>query len=125
MTWAALAFAAGAVLLQQQAALPSLTWIWGLAALLLLSKRTIFRVPAAFASGFLWAALCAHLRMAEWLAPQLEGVDLEVVGVVASLPAVGERSTRFEFEVETASGGEKLPRRILLSWYRSPLHEEQ
>ena len=26
---------------------------------------------------------------------------------------------------ESAAGGEKLPRRILLSWYRSALHEEQ
>ena len=29
--------------------------------------------------------------MADWLAPELEGRDLDVVGVVSSLPAVGER----------------------------------
>ena len=125
MTWGALAFAAGAVLLQHQAALPAFAWMCTLAVLLLVPRFKFLLVPAAFLTGFLWAALCAHLRMAEWLAPQLEGVDLEVVGVVASLPAAGERSTRFEFDVETASGGEKLPGRILLSWYRSPLHEEQ
>ena len=124
MTWAALAFAAGAALLQQQAALPSLAWTWGFASLLLVPKFRALLIPTCFVSGFLWAALCAHLRMAEWLAPQLEGVDLEIAGVVASLPAVGERSTRFELDVEAETGGRKLPRRVLLSWYRSPLFEE-
>jgi competence protein ComEC len=125
MTWAALAFAAGAVLLQQLAALPSLVLSLLLAAIPILVwwKRPLL-IPAAFLAGFLWAALCAHLRMAEWLAPQLEGVDLEIVGVVASLPAVGERSTRFELDVESGAGGRKLPGRILLTWYRSALHEE-
>ena len=125
MTWAALAFAAGAVLLQQQAALPALTWIWGMAALVLLPKSRMLLLPAAFAAGFFWAALCAHLRMGEWLAADLEGVDLEIVGVVASLPAVGERSTRFELDVESAAGGRKLPGKVLISWYRSALHEDQ
>jgi competence protein ComEC len=125
MTWAALAFAAGAVLLQQQAALPSLTWIWGIAPLLLLARWRMLRVPAAFAAGFLWAALCAQLRMGEWLAPDLEGLDLEIIGVVASLPAIGERSTRFELDVESVAGGRRLPGRILISWYRSALYEEQ
>jgi competence protein ComEC len=125
MTWAALAFAAGAALLQQQAALPSIAFsgLMAAAPILVWWQRSLL-VPAAFVCGFLWAALCAHARMAEWLAPQLEGVDLEVAGVVAGLPAVGERGTRFEFDVEAEAGGRKLPRRIVLSWYRSPLYEE-
>src|SRR5688572_19728247 len=125
MTWAALAFAAGAALLQQQAALPPLALCWLLASVFLVFKFRYLLVPAGFIAGFLWAALCAHLRMAEWLAPQLEGVDLEIVGVVASLPALGERSTRFELDVESAVGGAKLPGKILLTWYRSAWHEEQ
>ncbi|MEK6246231.1 MAG: DNA internalization-related competence protein ComEC/Rec2, partial [Pseudomonadota bacterium] len=53
--------------------------------------------------------------------------DIEVVGVVASLPAAGERSLRFEFEPESAiePAATRLPQKILLSWYRSPLYEEQ
>src|SRR5688500_15671671 len=118
MTWAALAFAAGAMALQLQAVLPSLAWVWLLPAALLVVRLKFLLIPAAFALGFLWAATWAHLRMADWLAPQLEGIDLEVVGVVASLPALSERSVRFELDVESATGGERLPRRILVSWYR-------
>src|SRR5688572_31018432 len=64
----------------------------------------------------------AHLRMADWLAPELEGRDLEVVGVVSSLPAASERAVRFEFEVESAA--QPLPRKLLLAWHRSPSLEE-
>src|SRR5207247_1368736 len=69
------------------------------------------------------AAACAHWRMADWLSPELEGRDLQVVGVVAGLPALGERSVRFEFDVESA--GQKLPSRIQLSWYRGSAYEDQ
>jgi competence protein ComEC len=118
MTLHAVAFAAGAGLLQVQPDLPSL-W-WGLVLLPLLYVR---RVPAfALAAGFLWAALLAHQRMADWLDPALEGRDLQVVGVVSSLPAAGERSVRFELDVESAQ--ERLPRKLLLTWYRSALLED-
>ena len=97
MTLTALAFAAGAALLQQQAQLPGLSWLVllplciGLAVL-----RWRGAAVFALAGGFLWAAACAHWRMADWLPPELEGRDLQVVGVVAGLPALGERSVRFE-----------------------------
>ena len=69
MTAAALAFAAGAALLQVQASLPSLGW-GGIVVLLLIFslKYRIFIVPLAFAAGFFWAAACAHWRMADRLA---------------------------------------------------------
>ena len=119
MTLAALAFAAGAALLQLQASLPSPHWGWlilVLPGIALCEKRSL--IPVALGMGFLWAASCAHWRMADWLSPGLEGRDLEVVGVVSSLPAQGERGVRFELEVESAP--ERLPTKILLSWYRSP-----
>ncbi len=118
MTAAALAFAAGVLLLQQQAALPALAWLGALPACAALAAwRRALVVPAAFAAGFLWAAGCAHLRLADRLAPELEGRDLEVVGVVAGLPAAGERSLRFEFEPESAPA--PVPQKVLLAWYRS------
>jgi competence protein ComEC len=120
MTLAALAFACGAAALQLQAELPSMAWA-GLLALGLLGRRALL-VPLAFAAGFFWAAALAHLRMADWLAPELEGRDLDVVGVVSSLPAVSERAVRFELEVESAA--ERLPKKLLLAWYRSPSPEE-
>jgi len=125
MTLAAIAFAAGAAFLQQQAALPALGWLWSLPVFFsLIAWKRHCAVPACFAIGFLWAAGWAHWRMADRLAPELEGRDIAVVGVVASLPATGERALRFEFEVESAPGGEKLPGRLLLSWYRSSAWEE-
>ena len=124
MTLAALAFAAGAAFLQQQAALPAVAWVWLLpvCALLLPVKRLAF--VACFAIGFLWAAGWANWRMADRLAPELEGRDVAVVGVVASLPASGERALRFEFDVESVPGGEKLPGKLLVSWYRGSAWEE-
>ena len=125
MTLAALAFAAGAAALQVQAGLPSMGWFallpFCLAGLWLRPRLA----PAfTFTIGFLWAAAMAHVRMADWLPPDLEGRDLEVVGVVSSLPAAGERAVRFEFEVESAAGGARLPRKLLLSWHRSAGTEE-
>ena len=125
MTLAAVAFAAGAALLQQQAALPAVGWVLLIPALTGLSWwYRQFAIPACFAIGFLWAAGWAHWRMADRLAPELEGTDIAVVGVVASLPAIGERSLRFEFDVEAAPGGEKLPGKLLVSWYRATAWEE-
>jgi competence protein ComEC len=120
MTLAALAFAAGAAALQQQAELPPMGWAAVL--LLLFLRQRILLLPLAFAAGFFWAAAMAHLRMADWLAPELEGRDLDVVGVVSSLPAVSERAVRFEFEVESAE--QRLPKKLLLAWHRSPWTEE-
>src|SRR6185503_8867736 len=125
MTLAALAFAAGAAALQLQAELPAMGWAAVLPVLLLLSRRWPFVfIPFAFAVGFFWASALAHLRMADWLAPELEGRDLDVVGVVSSLPAVSERAVRFEFEVESVPGGARLPQKLLLSWHRTPWSEE-
>src|SRR5712692_4373402 len=125
MTLAALAFAAGAAALQQRAELPALGWV----ALLPVLVGTVFwkprlAVPLCLAAGFLWAAGWAHWRMMDRLAPALEGRDLDVVGVIASLPAIGERSLRFEFEVESVEGDQRLPGKLLVSWYRSPSYED-
>jgi len=121
MTLAALAFAAGAAALQWQATLPAWGWVWALPACVFAGwLKPKLAIPLAFCAGFLWATACAHVRMADWLAPELEGRDIDVVGVVSSLPARLERGLRFEFEVESAPNGERLPKKLLLSWYRSP-----
>src|SRR5262245_20523093 len=125
MTLAALAFACGAATLQWQAALPAWGWIWALPVCALLAwVKPRLAIPLAFCAGFLWASTCAHMRLSDWLAPELEGRDLDVVGVVSSLPARMERGVRFEFEVESAPGGQRLPKKLLVSWYRSPSYQE-
>ena len=120
MTAVIFGFVSGVVLLQVQPDLPATSWLWLAPACIALAIwRRAFALPVAFVAGFLWAAGFAQLRMADRLAPELEGRDLEIVGVVPALPAIGERGVRFEFEVESADA--KLPRKILLSWYRSAL----
>ena len=128
MNAAIVAFAVGIWWLQQQAALPASfpAWWWAVLSCAVLAwfrpLRPVVAVPVAFALGFAWAAGCAQGRLGERLAPELEGRDLVVSGVVASLPALGERSVRFEFDVEGADGASTgVPKRILLSWYRSGL----
>ncbi|HYL89832.1 MAG TPA: DNA internalization-related competence protein ComEC/Rec2 [Burkholderiales bacterium] len=124
MAFVALAFAAGAALLQLQPALPALGWA-ALVPLLFLAGlryRAALMVAAATA-GFFWAAACAHWRMSDWLPAELEGRDVAVIGVVSSLPAVAERSVRFEFDVEGAESA--LPRKLLLAWYPSGSPDEE
>jgi competence protein ComEC len=122
MTLVILSFASGVLFFQLQASLPGTGW-FGLSAFVLVffCRKKIFRLPAAFAIGFCWALGMAQLKLADRLAPELEGKDIEVVGVVSSLPAVGERNLRFEFDPEavTEPAGARLPGRILLSWYRT------
>ena len=125
MSGQVLAFAAGVLVLQRCAMLPQAAWVWLLPFCVLgfhLSPRPL-RLGLCIAIGFLWAAGFAHWRIADRLDAALEGRDIEVVGVVSSLPAIGERSVRFEFEVESAAA--PLPKKLLLSWYRSALAAEE
>jgi len=125
MSLAALAFAAGAALLQVQPALPALGGSLVVPVLVLLGLRYRAVLPlAALAGGFFWAAACAHSRIGDWLAPELEGRDIAVVGVVAALPVLMERGVRFELDVESADGDVRLPGKVLVSWYANAPQEE-
>jgi competence protein ComEC len=64
--------------------------------------------------GYGFAAWRAEARLADALPFALEGEDVTVTGLVASLPQVGERGTRFLFEVEEGSG---VPRAVSLTWF--------
>jgi len=121
-----LAFAAGVLLLQTQPELPA----WGAWALLggcllppaLLWPARPWRLLAVLgclALGFGWADWRAEQRLGEQLAGELEGRDIEVLGVVAALPQDFSQGTRFEFDVEkTSTAGAGVPPRIMLSWYQ-------
>src|SRR6185503_248034 len=124
MTAVILSFACGVLFLQVQPELPGMGW-FGLSVFLLvpLFRKRFLYLPAAWALGFCWALGLAHLRLADRLAPELEGRDLTVVGVISSLPAASERGVRFELEPEQAD--ERLPQKILLSWYRNAPAEEE
>jgi competence protein ComEC len=125
------AFVLGVVLLQQQASLPEVTWVWALltsmalAFLLCRNHKRIFAVlgkvlfVATFISvGFFWAAAFAHWRLSDVLPHEWESRDIQLVGVVAELPQINERSLRFAFDVEQVyTEGAIVPKRISLAWY--------
>ena len=91
--------------------------------------RALLLVSALAGAGALaygLTGLRAELRLAERLAPALEGRDLLVTGVVATMPQPGPAGTRFVFEVEqaelagrAAARGQpvQLPSRLALGWY--------
>jgi competence protein ComEC len=74
----------------------------------------------AMGIGFGATGLQAAGRSADALDPALEGRDLVVTGVVATLPQRGPAGLRFRFHVEEARLDEavvNVPPRIALGWY--------
>jgi len=130
MRFAILAFAAGILFLQTQAALPSTTALAslvgaGICGIILALNRTGWLPRGALvlsfaALGFSWAGWRAEVRLADRLPESWEVRDIELVGVVASLPQRFERGERFLFDVEKVlTPGARVPERISLSWYHA------
>jgi len=121
-----LAFAAGVLWLQMQPELP-VWWHWAIAGSVLLLPRLhwsawptkLLTIVACCALGFAWASWRADLRLGDELAMDWEGQDVEVVGVVATLPQDFSNGTRFEFALETVlTVAAIVPQRVMLSWYQ-------
>jgi competence protein ComEC len=124
-------FVLGVTLLQWQASLPSVLWSYALAPLILIwillsvqskgrhsHRARIWIAFTCLAGGFLWAALVAHVKLADYLPEQWEGREIQLVGVIAELPQVSERSVRFQFDVERVETAlARVPARISLNWY--------
>lgn len=90
-----------------------------------LALLALLAVGAA-AIGFGTTEWRANARLDTRLDPALEGRELVVTGVVASLPQRSASGLRFEFEVESARWGDEpvvLPPRLLLGW-TSGFHED-
>jgi competence protein ComEC len=127
----------GATALQLQQAQLFSGWVYGtmvVAGLALvglsvrLSLSSQLRGGALVASAALLAfaatGIRADLFLSQALAPQLQGRDITVTGVVASMVQRNETGMRFQFDVESARDGEaqvKLPPKIYLSWYAQSL----
>jgi len=119
-------FVLGVCLLQLQAELPSAVALGALALLALpmawmAARRrgalaTATLALAGFFLGFAYAGHRAAERLHDWLPTNLEGRDLEVVGMIAGLPERLDFGQRFVFAVEQAPAG--VPSRLLLSWPR-------
>ncbi|MBI3714061.1 MAG: DNA internalization-related competence protein ComEC/Rec2 [Burkholderiales bacterium] len=152
MKSAILAFVAGVFLLQLQAAL----WTWPGVVLAVLgavaclgwvqsirrknlpfmskSLMAILRLSAYGVLGFCWANLMAMRALQTELPAQWELRDVDVVGVVDSLPFRSEQGHSFQFAVEKyvpiePGVDEKtmrdFPHRLALSWFNSSAESAQ
>ncbi|MCD2516559.1 DNA internalization-related competence protein ComEC/Rec2 [Massilia sp. G4R7] len=121
MRCATLAFLCGACWLQTCSRLPTaneLAAAISAAILLCILRRRIAILLAATLLGASWAAICAHLALADALPREREGVDVAIVGTVDSLPHTFEGGTRFHFRVERVlTHAATVPARVALSWY--------
>ncbi len=121
----------GVFALQNMPELPALSWeswlgagLVGLVASFWLRARgriwpgAMMALCCGLLLGFGYAEWRAETRLADALPRAWEGRDIELNGVVASLPQINERGTRFEFDVdEVATAGARVPQHISLSWY--------
>jgi len=138
LTGLALAWLIGVALhLQQRALWPLASYvaISAGAALLLIAlarcrRAATFASSAAIASalacalalGFATSGWQASLRLADVLPSELEGRDVLVTGVVATLPQRSPSGLRFRFDVEDATTLH-LPSTLAVGWY-SGFHED-
>jgi competence protein ComEC len=131
-----LGFVFGAWLLQQQATLLSLYWIFALIPIFYVAVKSH---PFSFKStdliknisififagllGFLWAATFATIRLNDELPADWQQKSINIVGTIATLPEVTEKGERFQFDVEKiliqdSTKTLKIPRHISLNFYR-------
>ena len=84
--------------------------------------------------AFAGAGLRAGARAADRIAPELEGRDLLVTGVIDRAPERGADGWRFAFAVQDAQlmdatgqpgAAAQLPARVLVSWYAHGLGQEE
>jgi competence protein ComEC len=123
------AFVAGVFLLQQQATLPAKPMLAASPAAIVLGALALHArwrnesstagfaaavlLAASLAAGFAYSGWRAHGRLDVALAPADEGRDIELVGVIAGLPAAMERGLRFECVVEqVVTAGVFVPPRL-------------
>ncbi len=117
-----LAFLIGVILLHQHTSLPNSLWALFLVPLLFVARYKKLRFLAITGCGYLWALLSVSVFWGHSLSPELEGQDLEIIGVVDSLVVSEDRRVRFDISVQTAKSQNKvvtLPKRIRLSWYQN------
>ncbi len=116
-----LSFLFGILFLQQFSSLPNILWSWALLLLFftpLLPRH--FRNIILFVVGFSWALLRAHWVLDVALSVELQGKDILVTGVIASIPLEDNRKRRFEFDIETLEyNNQQLPSigKVRISWY--------
>ena len=90
------------------------------------TAAAVLVIAGAALAGFGLTGAQAAWRLADALPQALEGRDIAVTGVIASLPQASDAGWRMRFDVEQATlDGQptQVPRRIALGWYRGA-HED-
>ncbi|MFZ9642069.1 MAG: DNA internalization-related competence protein ComEC/Rec2 [Candidatus Methylopumilus sp.] len=136
----AIIFAIGVWLFQQMAFIPSGLWLLAFIPAIFILKgfsrfdlawrqairwhrqiawaKHIFAYLLVMALGFAWAGLLASWRLADALPAEWELKEIEVLGVVASLPQALENGTRFTLDVEQVlTPNAKVPQHIAVAQY--------
>lgn len=151
----ALAFTVGVFCLQHQASLlPLPVYIAALVCLLLrlifvflqrgrvdrgIEARTATRptwkfyaaqIICGFIFGISWAGAYAHYRLSEQLTPDLVGKELELTGVITSLPTRSPQGWHFQFQRDTATDevgqiSASIPHKLAVSWFDHPNNPTQ
>lgn len=99
----------------------SAAWILFLSFLIILYPCQVERILPlrifllAFALGFVWTNYAAAEQLGKRLAPNLEGLDLDAVIRVSSIPVKQNLAIRFDAEVLSSEAS--LPDKIRLRWY--------
>ncbi|PTN10982.1 DNA internalization-related competence protein ComEC/Rec2 [Nitrosomonas aestuarii] len=127
------AFVSGVALLQWQPDLPAMITALVLLPLLVVvvlcwrsrcsalvaTSRYLFLI-LLLGGGYYWAAGMAYWRLADSLPKEWEGRDVQVIGVISSLPLQDDRKTRFRFDVEQILTPQAhVPKGLSLSWYQN------
>ncbi|WP_430010447.1 ComEC/Rec2 family competence protein, partial [Methylophaga lonarensis] len=116
MIKSAIAFVAGCVAVLQLAVLPDSIWLLPAIIILLLSLWLRQTLLFCFTFAVLWTSLHSQLRLTDQLASHLQGQDLQITGVIASVPQREGRRLRFEFKPD-----QQIPvSKIRLNWYQIP-----
>ena len=125
----AIIFVLGVWLFQQMSFIPSVFWLLAFIPLIFCAYRFVVIRRVAFhvlalALGFVWAGLFASWRLADVLPYEWESKEVELVGVVATLPQVIENGTRFNVNVERVlTPGAHVPEHIALAQYADGFSE--
>ena len=72
-----------------------------------------------FLGGVVWVMAWGVWQGGRELSTQLEGRDINIVGVVCGLPKSDQRRTKFDLSVIHSESG-PLPEKIRLNWYGPP-----
>lgn len=109
------AFVGGVCLLHASTAVPPPAALVAIGAVAVAALRRR-PVAAALLAGYLLAAFAAHAALTDRLPLELDGSDLVVTGIVASLPDRRQQGARFQFRPDRQLHPE-LPHTLRVGWY--------